>query len=438
MRSQIDAFLEGEIRELAMTANEHPNDDSGLQLSLQKELGVRSRNDLGFRLIDDNGLVFVSSAVEDDLREAWKQPYGWGSNESLIFCETLQPEGKAPRFRVCSQRVELADGRKCTAQCSYLLKQLEESLSRLRGICLAVLGIAPLLALALGSFLASRSLEPVRHIMDTANAISASDLRARIALSGTGDEMDRLAETLNDMLRRIEQKVREVQRFTADASHELRTPLAALRGCAEVALSRHRSTEELRKSIEECIPQYERLQRLAEDLLFLARLDAGEPVIKFEPISLASAVRDMIDLYAPLAEEKGLELLTRDLKPVMVLGDGGRIRQVIGNIIDNAVKYTAANGRIVASLSSNNGNASVEITDNGVGISANDLPNVFNRFYRADPARSGQLPPGVGLGLSISRSIIEAHGGTIAITSAQHKGTCVQITIPSLSNPALD
>lgn len=430
MRSQIDAFLEGEIHEFMLTVNEHPNDDKALQEYLQQELGVRSRNDLGFRLIDQEGHVIVSSAANDILRGMWSPPAHWAQDAPNVVCETLHPPASAYPHRVCSLRVQTVHGRDCTAQSSYLLDLMTESLARVRRICLAILVIAPLIAVGLGGFLARRGLQPVRRIMNAARAIGAQDLRARVPLSGAGDEMDQLAETLNGMLHRIEEKVREVQRFTADAAHELRTPLAALRGNAEVVLSRQRSTEELRQSIEESISQFERLQRVADDLLLLTRLDTGEGAIRNEPFSLDAVVADMADLYAPMADEKGVALTVEKTTPVVVSGDDGRMRQVVGNLVDNAIKYTPTDGRVRVSLAQVNGHAHIEISDTGIGIPVQDLPRVFDRFYRADSSRSAQLAPGAGLGLSICRSIVEAHGGHMEIESSPNMGTRVLVSVP--------
>lgn len=430
MRSQIDAFLEGEIYEFMLTVNEHINDDKGLAAYIQQELGVRSRGDLGFRLIDAEGRVFVSSASEDELTGLWKPPANWMKTAPYVLCQTVVPPGGHYSHRVCSLRVQTADGRTCTAQSSYLLDQMSHALIRFRRICLLVLVVAPLVALGVGGFLARRSLRPVRRIIETAKKIGAVDLRERVPLSGTGDEMDQLALTLNEMLYRIEGQVKKIQRFTTDASHELRTPLAALRGNAELALSRPRSIDELRQTIEESVTQYERLQRIAEDLLLLARLDAGESVIRHETVSFDAAVIDVVDLFAPLAEEKGLSLIVEKLDPSFVEGDDGRLRQVIGNLLDNAIKYTPAIGRICVSLSQHNGHAQIKMMDTGIGISSEDMPKIFDRFYRADPSRSFVSAPGSGLGLSICRSIIEAHGGRLNIDSSPGQGTCVTVTIP--------
>lgn len=430
MRAQIDSFLEGEIHEFMLLVQEHPNDDAYLAAYFQEELGVRKRNDLGFRLIDVNGSVFVSSAAHDVLAGHWTAPASWYTEAPHVLCETMQPPAAMYAYRVCSFRTETGDGRACTAQSSYLLDQMTASLARIRRVAAVILFVAPFVAVGLGGFLARRSLRPVREIIRCARGIGVYDLRSRVPLSGSGDEMDQLAETLNGTLDRLEATVREIQRFTADAAHELRTPLTALRGTAELALLRERSPEELRQTIAESIAQYERLQRIADDLLLLARIDAQEAILRNEPISLDTVVEDVRDLYAPIAEDKGLVLEVGNPGGAIVHGDGGRLRQVLGNLLDNAIKYTPAPGRVTVSVTRGRGAATIMVTDTGVGIPAADLPRVFDRFYRADPARSTSSSRGSGLGLSICRSIVEAHGGTIGIDSTPGKGTAVCVTLP--------
>jgi len=430
MRAQIDAFLEGEINEFLLTVAHHGGDDAALEADVRHELGVRTRHDLGFRLIDEQGHIFVSSASEDKLRGLWNPPSDWSSSGSTVRCETLHSAVAPYPYRVCSLPTRTPDGRTCTAQSSYLLDQMSESLARVRRICIAILVVAPIVALGVGGFLSRRSLEPVRQIMRQAREMNARDLHSRLPLSGSGDEMDQLSETLNGLLDRVERRVQELQRFTADASHELRTPLAALRGSAEVMLSRPRSAEELRLLVEESIAQYERLQRIAEDLLLLARLDSGDAVMRRDSFSLENAVADVVDLYSPTAEEKGLVLVLDRGGAFPIVGDDGRIRQIVGNILDNAIKYTPAPGRVRVTIEGTNGEARIQIQDTGVGIPAGHLPRVFDRFYRVDSSRSALNTSGTGLGLAICRSIVEAHGGRIDLESLPGKGTSATIVLP--------
>lgn len=435
MRAQIDSFLEGEINEFLLTVAHHGGDDAALEADIRHELGARTRHDLGFRLMDEQGHIFVSSAVEDKLRGLWTPPPGWNASGSTVRCETLHSAIAPYPYRVCSLPTQTPDGRACTAQCSYLLDQMNESLARFRRICVAIVVVAPILALGVGGFLSRRSLEPIRQIMRRARKMNARDLRSRLPLSGTGDEMDQLTETLNGLLDRVERRVQELQRFTADASHELRTPLTALRGSAEVMLSRPRSAEELRQLVEESLAQYERLQRIAEDLLLLARLDSGEAVMRRDAFTLESAVADVVDLYAPTAEEKGLTLEWAKNGTFPMIGDDGRIRQVVGNILDNAIKYTPAPGQIRVTIHGTNGEVILRIQDTGVGIPTEHLPRVFDRFYRVDSSRSALHTSGTGLGLAICRSIVEAHGGRIDLESQLGQGTSATVVLPVRSAP---
>ena len=231
------------------------------------------------------------------------------------------------------------------------------------------------------------------------------------------------------MLDRIERHVVQMQQFTADASHELRSPLAALRGNAEVALTRSRSAEELREIIEDSLEHYDRLARITEDLLLLARADAGHQVVRCEPVRFDLAVNDAIDLYTPLAQERGINLTFAGRVAVSCRGDAARLRQLVGNLIDNAIKYSDKGGRVTVALGCANGVASLTITDTGQGIPTEHLPRIFDRFYRADQARSARRR-GAGLGLSICRMIADAHGGEIRVSSSPGEGTTVTVAIP--------
>ena len=275
--AEVDGFLEGEVYEFRsiLTEEKENADLAGVEREIRRELGSRLRRDLTFRLLDYSGKLLLTSDPKDPLPNPWSPPPIAGPGTESAFNVTVRAPRTQSSYRVCSYSVTLHDDVACVAQAAYILDSVERSLALFRRVCLGALLAVPVMALAGGYVLARRSLRPVEKITQTARLIGARQLSQRIALTGNGDELDRLAQTLNDMLDRIEGHVLRMQQFTADASHELRSPLAALRGGAEVALSRPRSAEELRTVVEESMEHYTRLGRIAEDLLLLARADVG-------------------------------------------------------------------------------------------------------------------------------------------------------------------
>ena len=228
---------------------------------------------------------------------------------------------------------------------------------------------------------------------------------------------------------RIEHHVRQMQQFTADASHELRTPLAALRGNAEVALNRERSAEELREVVEKSIEHYDRLARIAEDLLLLARADAGHHVLRMEKIELGNTIKGAVDLYEPLARDNGIELNFKECAPIEFEGDKGRLRQLVGNLLDNAIRHTNAGGLISVSLDLSMERSRSKLRTMEPESLKNTWTRVFDRFYRVDSSRSAQHG-GAGLGLSICQMIAECHDGSIDIFSHSGQGTLVVVSLP--------
>ncbi len=428
LQHEVDAFLEGEVNEFRAILDEHKNDYQAAQKSIRLELGQRVRLDLSFRLLDMDGHVVLTSDLVEQPPGFWMPPADKLMPGRDAF-HTIQVAHVPVPVRLCSQRFKI-DGKPFIAQAGYRLDQMTASLVRFRQICIYALAVAGLGALLGGRMIANRSLLPVQTMIAKARQIGERRLHDRLPSRGTGDELDRLAETLNALLDRVQRYVRRMQQFTADASHELRSPLAVLRGNAEVMLSRERSADELRRSIEESVDHFERLSRIAEDLLLLARFDGGEGVLNRENVRLDLALADIVDLYSPLANDVGIDLHCAVLPEVSVKVDGGRIRQVVGNLVDNAIKFTPAPGRVEVSLVEQDGEVRIAVSDTGVGISAEDHARIFDRFYRVDRSRSRLNQRGAGLGLSICRTLVEAHGGQIELTSSPGQGTTVTVHLP--------
>jgi heavy metal sensor kinase len=288
-----------------------------------------------------------------------------------------------------------------------------------------------LICSALGGYwISTRALAPVDQITKTARTISAQNLSSRLVVPPTGDELQRLSETLNGMLDRLEAAFKKITQFTADASHELRTPVAVMRTRAELSLRKARSPEEYRDVIAEVLTELEKTSGLIEQLMFLARADSGAETLHFSPTNVTEVLREACHQGSALAEAKQIgfqEEISTD--SMWIRGDASSLRRLFLILIDNAVKYTPSNGQVEVSLHRNNGYAIAQVRDTGIGIAENDLPNVFERFYRADKARTRELG-GVGLGLSIGRWITEVHSGTIEVQSAPGRGSVFQIRLP--------
>ncbi len=239
-----------------------------------------------------------------------------------------------------------------------------------------------------------------------------------------------LATDLNHMIERLEESFQQINRFSADASHELRTPLTVLQGELEaMAAKDHNLPAEVRDTIGSALEETQRLAKIVESLLAISRLEAGEARVQPVRLDLAELVRTTADQMRLLAEEKHISLNCDGTKPVQIEADPARLKQVVVNLLDNAIKYTPERGSVIATVNSQDSRAVLEVADSGLGISANDLPHIFDRFYRADKARSRQMG-GAGLGLSIVRSICTAHGGQVTVTSTEGHGSLFRIELP--------
>jgi two-component system, OmpR family, sensor kinase len=286
------------------------------------------------------------------------------------------------------------------------------------------------LALGLGGgwLLATRALRPVEDISAAASRISVGNLSERISVADTDSELGRLAGVLNSTFARLEAAFAQQKQFTADASHELRTPLAVLISEAQTTLARERNAGEYRETVEGCLDTAQQMKRLTQSLLELARFDAGQETIEHNPVDLAQQTRACVDLVTPLARERGIQIHC-DLATATVLGDGDRLGQVVTNLLTNAIFYNKDQGEIRVTTRIEQNATVLTVADTGQGISAEDLPHVFERFYRADKSRA-RASGRSGLGLAICKAIVEAHGGTIEVASQPGVGTTFTVRLP--------
>ena len=278
-----------------------------------------------------------------------------------------------------------------------------------------------------GLFLADRALRPVDRITRTAQKISERNLSHRIEVHSE-DELGRLSHTLNQMIARLEDAFRRQQQFTADASHELRTPLSVIQAEATLALGKERKEKEYREALETISQEASYMSSIIDKLLFLARSDIRWEQYNFEEVKLRELVIDLATSIEALAQEKGLEFEVGIVEDLVVRGDQERLRQLLFNILENAIKYTKT-GKVSISVVQKDKEAIIAIVDTGVGIPPQDLPHVFERFYRVDKTRSRE-EGGTGLGLAIAQEIAEAHGGKIEVESEVNEGSTFSVVLP--------
>lgn len=278
-----------------------------------------------------------------------------------------------------------------------------------------------------GYLLARRALRPIDRMTRAASAIGADDPSGRLDVPRLHDEVGRLGHTLNQMLARLQSGLEEQRRFVADASHELRTPLSLMAGEIDVDLRSSATPAESRATLESLREEVTRMTALVDDLLMLASIDEGAGRPMPSKVDLLALSRDVVARFASRAQRYGIALSV-DGDPVVVWGDEGRLSRVVSNLLDNALKHTPAAGTVSVSVGRGAGSATVSVIDSGVGIAREDLPHIFDRFYRVDKART-RSDGGAGLGLAVCESIVRAHGGTIAMDSTVGEGTAVTIRL---------
>jgi heavy metal sensor kinase len=335
------------------------------------------------------------------------------------------------QYRVALERTE-ARGKVFEIHAAVPTEPFDQALDRFRVIEKGALPLVVSIASLLGYWLSGRSLAPVSRITRTAEEIGIENLSRRLDVPRPRDELRRLTETLNAMLGRIETSFRRVTQFTADASHDLRTPVAVIRTTAEIALRKSRSDEEYREALSRILDTSIETSGLLENLLMLARADAGAAELEMHPLDLGNHVKKAREQGAILAATKSLNFTSQvPDAAVMVRADAIAIDRLLLILVDNAVKYTPFGGCCEIALTTSETEAHISVKDTGVGIEAAELESIFERFHRADKVRSRETA-GAGLGLAIARWIASVHGGSITAESTAGAGSVFHVRLPAI------
>jgi signal transduction histidine kinase len=354
-----------------------------------------------------------------------------GSDRYHLF--TLESQGR--KFRILSGTIRTS-GQSYGVQIVSNITPIYDILSRILWVSLAGIPFILVVAGAGGYWLSKRAMQPVLHITQTAKSIGERNLAERVTVSPAHDELRELTETLNDMLQRLETAFKRITRFTADASHELRTPIAIIRTTAEFILQKERTVPEYQQFVGQILVESEATTEMIEGLLTLARADSVSSSRNFSETDLWMLSAEVVQSVKPLADSKRLtlEILPID-KPAPVWAKRSDLKKLIVILLDNAIKYTPEGGRIEVRIAHFSDQSFLEVKDTGVGIAEEDIPHIFERFYRADKGRSRETG-GIGLGLSIAQAIAEDHAAHIVVRSRPNAGSSFRILFP-VRDPAL-
>jgi heavy metal sensor kinase len=390
-------------------------------------------NDRLVRVSGQNGEVLYLSGAPASMSfsPATVPPPIWPSNPEAARRVSL---GHSRQMLLTSHTVAV-QGERYLVETGALLDEVQQDLRQWLIILVIGLPVVAVIAVSGGYFLIKRALTPVDQIAASAERIGSHNLSERLPVANTGDEFERLSITLNHMIQRLEEAFQHSRRFMADASHELRTPLTVLRGELETFVQEPSLAPEMRERLGSALEELERLVNIVEGLFAISRLDAGEAQaesVKFDLGKLAASTTDQMSL---LGEDKNIKITCAAANDVWIEGDRARMKQVVVNLLDNAVKYTPEGGAVGLKVGARDGKAVLEVSDNGMGIPAESLPRVFERFYRVDEARSRELG-GAGLGLSIVKSICAAHHGRVEASSKPGQGSVFLIELPLATAPS--
>ena len=423
LRKEDDQLLTGRIAEMRAILELHPIESAVFREEIQREAAMLPG--IYLRLLDaDGGIVVETLATRAAFSGKKFATYNSSSIENEQGADWLL---HGEMYRTMSGRIAIGSG--FTAQVAMNRSAEEEALTIYRRILWLTVSAVLAISVAAGYLVARRNLKPVSRLASIIAELSAAHLHRRVADDEWPQELRPLADNFDQLLARLDETFARISRFSADIAHELRTPLHILQGEAEIALSKPRPIEEYRECIESAAEEYHRLARMVDSMLFLARTEQADAVLERKSLKLEHEIATVISFYQAFADEQEVLLVTHGEGEVVA--DPSFLRRVLSNLIANALRYTPSGGQIVVfARETTDREIEITVSDTGAGIASEDLPHVFNRFYRSDSSRSRQ-DSGSGLGLAIAQSIMKLHRGSITIQSTLQKGTKVTLRFPA-------
>jgi two-component system heavy metal sensor histidine kinase CusS len=430
MRRDNSQFLAAEIQSLRTLMRQQPEDLQAWREEVEREAGsVPGYTRFYVRILDEQGGTVVETRGISDIFDAraFPEPLSTFDVNTVIGVDAKARDGRF--FLLGAQWVELRqpEARKRLVQIAFDRSHDALIIADYRRKVLTVLLAGLVLSVTLGFVIAKAGLKPLSNMTRAFKRISAEELNTRVNSIHWPPEVAALAGAFDSMLERLERSFALLTQFSADLAHELRTPINNLRGETEVALGKSRTAEEYRVVLESGLEEYERLTRVIENLLFLARADTRDTAVRPTPVNVRQEIDVLMEYFDALAEEKAIAVsITGN---ALLNADPVLFRRALTNLLSNAFQYTPQNGRITLSVTTIHGSVEVAVSDTGIGIEKDNQKKVLDRFFRADKARSFH-PQGTGLGLAIVTSIMDLHSGSVAIESAPGEGTTVKLSFP--------
>jgi heavy metal sensor kinase len=428
LREQVDASLDEAAAVAIRTLGEHRFGPFLIFEDLSQEFPELALLDKFFQIFGPAGQVTIQSSNIQSREIPLSQTAFRASLEGKSTFESVEFT-KGISLRLLSVPIRQGEQLVNILRVGTSLRPTDRMLRRLLVGLYIASPLALLVSLVGGWFLAGRALRPVDAITQAARRITAGDWSQRILTPHSNDEIGQLASTFNDMIGRLEVSFKQIRQFSADASHELRTPLTITKGETELALRRPRQAEDYRVVLESNLEEIDRMSRIVDELLFLSRADLGEIKLKMLPVQLDDLFREIHQQAAVLGKDRSIQTVIMKVEPVVVEGDDLRLRELLLNLVDNAVKYSQAGQTVELTLVAVGSQAKIIVQDHGIGIAPESHARVFDRFYRTDEARA-HAAKGTGLGLAICKWIVEVHHGTIELQSTVHGGSCFTVYLP--------